>query len=159
MRNFLFIFLCVAWLADMAALVALGPPAEHVLWFSVLYGLGHILMICLVLKFPPNLAPRMAWATILMLGIAARLIFLPYPAGNDVFRYIWEGYIQSHGFNPYLHAPLSPALTELARGQLYPVWQQINHPEFTAAYPPVSLLLFRILAGMNPTPLSFKSVN
>ena len=156
MKNFFFIFLCVIWFADMAALVALAPLDKHVLWFSVLYCLGHILMILIVLKFPANLRPLRSWVIVWALAIAVRLLFLPYPVGNDIFRYIWEGYIQNQGFNPFIYSPLNPALQEIARGGLYPVWQQINHPEFSAAYPPATLLLFRILAGLNQSPLFFK---
>jgi len=142
----------------MTALAALGPIGRHTLAFSILYCLGHIFMILMVLQFPVGLTNRKAVILIFILGVAARLIFLPYPAGNDVFRYVWEGYIQHQGINPYVYAPLSPALSEFARGGLYPVWQQINHPEFSAAYPPASLLLFRILAGLNPAPFFFKTV-
>jgi hypothetical protein len=75
-----------------------------------------------------------------------------------VFRYVWEGYVQNLGFNPYNFSPLNPALAEVARGELYAIWQQINHPEISAAYPPVSLLVFRILAWLNPDPVFFKAV-
>ena len=142
----------------MIALAALGPIGRNALAFPVLFCLGHILMILLVLQFPPGLTQRRAFVLIFVLGLATRIIFLAYPAGNDVFRYVWEGYIQNHGFNPYVFTPLNPALNEIARGELYPVWQRINHPEFAAAYPPASLLLFKILAGLNPSPLFFKLV-
>jgi rSAM/selenodomain-associated transferase 2 len=158
MRNFLFIILCVLWLADMAALVALAPLGENVLWFSGLYCLGHALMVLLVLKFPSNLTPRKSLAIIFMLGAAARLLFLPFPPGNDVCRYVWEGYIQNLGFNPYIFAPAHPVLADFARGELYPLWRQINHPEFSAAYPPFNLLLFRAMAGLSPEPIFFKTV-
>jgi GT2 family glycosyltransferase len=78
--------------------------------------------------------------------------------GNDVFRYVWEGYVQNLGFNPYNFSPLHPALAEVAQGDLYAIWQQINHPEISAAYPPVTLLVFRILAWLNPDPFLFKAV-
>ena len=144
------------WLADMTALALLAPLGDHVMWFSVLFCLGHILMIVIVVKFPPGISEKKSFALIFILGVAARIMFMPYPAGNDVFRYIWEGYIQNHGFNPYGFAPLNPALKELAQGELFPFWRQINHPEFAAAYPPVSLLLFKMLAWLKPSPLFFK---
>ena len=53
---------------------------------------------------------------IIIIGVFARLLFLAYPAGNDVFRYVWEGYIQNLGFNPYVFAPTHPALADIARG-------------------------------------------
>ena len=156
MGIFCYIFWAVIWLADMTALVLLAPLGDHVMWFSVLFCLGHILMIVLVIKFPPDISEKKAFILIFILGAAARIAYAPYPAGNDVFRYIWEGYIQNHGFNPYVFAPLNPALKQLAHGELFPFWRQINHPEFTAAYPPASLLLFRLLDWLKPSPFFFK---
>ena len=99
---------------------------------------------------------RLCFKRLTSLGVAARLIFLPYPVGNDAFRYVWEGYIQLLGYNPYAYAPEHPVLTDIARGELYPLWQQINHPEFSAAYPPFNLLFFRALAGLSASPFFFK---
>jgi rSAM/selenodomain-associated transferase 2 len=156
MNNFLFIILCVAWIADVAALVVLSPLGEHVFWFSALYCLGHILMVLLVLKFPDSLPPGRSLALIFFLGILGRLAFVWYPPGNDIYRYIWEGYVQNRGLNPFVFAPADPALADLARGEMHHIWQQINHPELTAAYPPLTLLLFRLLAGLYPEPMFFK---
>jgi rSAM/selenodomain-associated transferase 2 len=111
----------------------------------------------MVWLFPAGLTSKMALAVIFALGISARLIFLPYPVGNDVFRYVWEGCIQNLGFNPFNYSPLSPVLAEIAQGELSAIWQQINHPEFSAAYPPVALLLFRFFAWLNPDPFFFKA--
>jgi len=158
MKKFLFIILCAAWFADMAAMVAIAPLEGHVVCFSGLFCLGHILMIFMVHKFPSDLKPGTAAAIIITIGVFARLLFLAYPAGNDVFRYIWEGYIQNLGFNPYVFAPTHPALADIARGEIYQIWQQITHPDFSAAYPPLILLLFRLLAGVSPEPFFFKIV-
>ena len=158
MRNFLFIFLCATWIADVAAMVAIAPLEGHVMWFSGLFCLGHILMIILVRKFPSDLKPKTAVMIIIIIGVFARLLFLAYPAGNDVFRYIWEGYIQNLGFNPFVLAPTHPVLAEIARGEVYPIWQQINHPDLSAGYPPLTLLLFRLIAGLHPEPFFFKIV-
>jgi len=158
MRNFVFIILCVTWLADMTMMVVIAPLGEHAMWFSGLFCLGHILMVMLVLKFPSYLKPKTALAVIITIGVFARLLFLAYPAGNDVFRYIWEGYIQNLGFNPFVFAPIHPALAEIIRGEIYPIWQQINHPDLSAAYPPLALLIFRLLAGLYPEPFFFKIV-
>jgi rSAM/selenodomain-associated transferase 2 len=141
----------------MIALVVLAPVANHLLWFSIVYCLCHILMILMVRFFPEELPSRQAFAVILILGILVRITYLPFPVANDVYRYVWEGYIQNLGFNPYQYAPLSPELAEIARGDLSAIWQQINHPEYTAIYPPAALLLFRALAFLNPNPYFFKA--
>lgn len=153
-----FVTICAAWLGGMIALVVLAPLGKNLCLFSVLYGLGHILMILMVRYFPMGVTARQAFAGIMLLGILARIIFLPFPVANDVYRYVWEGYIQNLGFNPYRFAPLNPELAEIARGELFPVWQQINHPEYAAIYPPAALLLFRGLAWLKPNPFLFKAV-
>jgi len=153
-----FIILCFIWLAAMGAMVILSPLGKHVLLFSMLFCLGHVLMVLMVWQCPVGLTPKMTLAGIFVLGVIARLLFLSYPMGNDVYRYVWEGCIQNLGFNPFNHSPLSPALAEIARGDLFAIWQQINHPEFSAAYPPAVLLIFRILAWFRPDPFFFKTV-
>ena len=152
-----FILLCFIWLATMGAMVILAPLGQHVILFSVLFCLGHILMVLMVWLFPVGLTSKMALAGIFALGISARLFFLSYPVGNDVFRYVWEGCIQNLGFNPFNYSPLSPALAEIAQGDLSAIWQQINHAELSAAYPPVALLLFRLFAWLSPDPFFFKT--
>ena len=142
----------------MGAMVLLAPLGQHVLLFSVLFCLGHVLMILMVRQFPAEFTPKMSLAGIFALGVIARLLFLSYPVANDVYRYVWEGCIQNLGFNPFKYSPLSPELAEIARGDLFAIWQQINHPEFAAAYPPAALLAFRMLAWINPDPFFFKTV-
>ena len=158
MKNYLFIFVSIIWLADVSAMVANAPLGDQFIKFSLLYCLGHILMILMVLKFPPDLTDNKSFAIIIVLGVISRLLFLQYPAGNDVFRYIWEGHIQNLGFNPYSFAPEHRLLTDVAKGDLFPIWLQINHPEFSAAYPPFNLMLFRAMAWLFPEPFFFKTV-
>jgi len=83
------------------------------------------------------------------LGVfGARFIMLWMAPGDDIFRYIWEGRVQNAGFNPYLFAPSSAELAVL-RDDLH---AQVNHPSFTAIYPPLAELIFRLLAWL-PIPL------
>jgi rSAM/selenodomain-associated transferase 2 len=140
----------------MAAMVALGHPSHHLLAFCILYGLAFVLLAGLVNRFPGYLDPCRAFLVIIVLGLAARAIFLFYPPGNDIYRYIWEGCIQSRGFNPYLYAPDDPVLSAIAQSDLYPVWESVNHKSFSAVYPPLALLVFRWLADLKPEPTLFK---
>jgi rSAM/selenodomain-associated transferase 2 len=156
MRRVVFIILGVLWLADMAAMVALGHLSHYLVLFSILYCLAFILLLALVSSFPEYSDAWPAFWLILVLGMAGRIIFLFYPSGNDIYRYIWEGCIQNQGFNPYGMAPDDSNLSRLAHGELYPIWQHINHKTFSAAYPPLTMLMFRIAAWLNPTPVFFK---
>ncbi len=86
-------------------------------------------------------------------AIATRLILLAMYPGDDIWRYIWEGYIQNQGFSPYDFAPNAPELIPY-RLQW---WSQINHQQVSAIYPPLTQLGFRALAAMSPSVILFKS--
>ena len=142
----------------MAALAAMGPIGRHLPASMLLYAMGFILLIALVRRFPENLKPARAWILVFVLGVCGRLLFLPYPPGNDIFRYIWEGAVQNHGLNPYAIPPDSPSAVHLTIGELGSVWERINHRWLAAAYPPAAMLLFRLLAAISPSVLFFKAV-
>lgn len=82
-------------------------------------------------------------------AVLTRLLLLPMEPSDDIWRYLWEGQIQRFGFNPFLLAP-DAALLEPLRT---PWWGQINHPDVTAIYPPLTQLLFRLLAALSPADL------
>ncbi|MEM1157032.1 MAG: glycosyltransferase family 2 protein [Verrucomicrobiota bacterium] len=87
-------------------------------------------------------------------AVGARLLLLPMYPGDDIWRYLWEGMIQWHGYSPYLTPPGSAELQPLRTEY----WSLINHPNVTAIYPPLTQLLFRIFAGISESVLLFKSV-
>lgn len=153
-----FVLFCLAWLCDLAALSAIGPLGRHPAAAMVLYGGSFVLLIGLFRTFPNHLSAFRSFCLIFFLGLAARIAFLFFPPNTDVYRYIWEGAIQNHGFNPYIFAPADPALAPLAQGELGVIWLQINNKSFAAIYPPAAMLFFRLLAMISPTVLFFKSV-
>ncbi len=85
-------------------------------------------------------------------AIATRLLLLPMEPGDDIWRYLWEGHIQTFGFSPYQFAPSAPEL-ESYRTEW---WSQINHADVTAIYPPMAQLGFQMLAAIDPNPYLFK---
>jgi hypothetical protein len=87
-------------------------------------------------------------------AILLRLIALPLAPGDDLWRYQWEGKIQTAGFNPYVVSPDDPKL-EAVRSE---AWGKINHRDFSAIYPPGAQLIFRGLASISESPLLYKVV-
>lgn len=85
-------------------------------------------------------------------AIATRLLLLPMEPGDDVWRYIWEGQIQTLGFSPYHLPPTAPELAPFRTDW----WGQINHPDVTAIYPPITQLGFRAIASLAPSLYLFK---
>lgn len=153
-----FALFCFAWLCVLAALSVIGPLGRHPSAAMILYGCSFVFLIGIFRAFPDHLSVSQAFCLIFLLGLAARVAFLFFPPNTDIYRYIWEGAIQNHGINPYLFAPADPALAHLAQGELSGLWRQINNKPFAAIYPPATMLFFRLLATICPTPLFFKSV-
>ena len=86
------------------------------------------------------------------IAILSRLLLLPMYPGDDVWRYLWEGYIQNLGFNPYLLPPNAPELIPYRTAW----WSLINHLDHAAIYPPLTQLVFRVLAAISPSIILFK---
>ena len=114
-------------------------------WWGVgVMGLGFILSWRI-----QQISSKTFW----IVAILSRLLLLPMYPGDDVWRYLWEGYIQLQGFSPYDLAPdavtLVPFRTEW--------WELMNHPHISAIYPPITQLGFRLLAAIDPNVILFKT--
>ncbi|MEM8642493.1 MAG: glycosyltransferase family 2 protein [Cyanobacteria bacterium P01_G01_bin.54] len=84
--------------------------------------------------------------------VLSRLILLPMYPGDDVWRYLWEGYIQTFGFSPYHLPPNAPELIPLRTDW----WSLMNHPGVSAIYPPITQVGFHGLALISPSVWLFK---
>ncbi len=115
-----------------------------------LFGLGIGIMLSgFVLSWLiPNISALWFWGV----TIVTRLILLPMASGDDIWRYLWEGYIPSQGFNPYVLPPNAEALIPLRT----PWWELVNHHDASAIYPPVAQLGFQLLAHLSLTVVMFK---
>ncbi len=89
-----------------------------------------------------------------MVAIGARALLLPMAPGDDVWRYLWEGRMQSAGFSPYLHAPNDPYLVTWRDA----AWTFINHKEFSTIYPPLAQLVLRWITLVSTSVLAMKLV-
>ncbi|MDZ4788657.1 MAG: glycosyltransferase family 2 protein [Blastochloris sp.] len=87
-----------------------------------------------------------------VVAVGTRCVLLPMYPGDDIWRYLWEGFIQTKGLSPYLLAPDSLTLETLRTSW----WNRINHADVAAIYPPLTQLGFRLLAGISLSVLSFK---
>lgn len=64
----------------------------------------------------------------------AAMLFTTPALSDDIYRYVWDGRVTSHGINPYSYSPDSPALAFL-RDRL---WEGINHKHMKTPYPPLA---------------------
>ncbi|MEL6228431.1 MAG: glycosyltransferase family 2 protein [Cyanobacteria bacterium J06627_3] len=86
-------------------------------------------------------------------AIATRALLLAMYPGDDIWRYLWEGYIQLQGFSPYDFAPTADILEPLRTEW----WDQINNAFASAIYPPLTQLGFRSLANIAVSVPLFKA--
>ena len=87
-------------------------------------------------------------------ALLVRLVMLASPPGlsDDLYRYLWEGWLTLHGGNPYLTAPHGDF------GALdHPIRLLVNHPEVSSIYPPVVMWLFAAMAGIAVKPMMVKA--
>lgn len=58
---------------------------------------------------------------------------------SDIYRYVWDGRVQSQGINPYVHPPSADSLVSLRDKTIYP---QINRKNFPTIYPAGAQIFF-----------------
>jgi hypothetical protein len=108
---------------------------------------------------------RVIW----LFAIAYRLILLPsVPIQEiDFFRYLWDGQLVVHGFNPYHFSPAQldrwsgtapPGSDLFGQGELSRVsetvatiFQRVHHREVPTVYPPAAQWVFAGAAALTPS--------
>jgi len=79
---------------------------------------------------------------ILLVGaLLLRILFLLpiQDLSDDIFRYVWDGWLGIHGVPPYRYTPDDPALAPF-QGDL--LFRSMNSPGWHSVYPPLSQLVF-----------------
>lgn len=78
---------------------------------------------------------------VLLGAILLRLAFLPLlpELTDDPFRYVWDGWLQLEGINPYRYVPSDPALERFQKAEMY---EKLNSQDYYSVYPPLLQLFF-----------------
>jgi hypothetical protein len=92
------------------------------------------------------------FATLFRLSI---LFFPPY-LSDDIYRYIWDGRVQSAGINPYRYIPADESLAKLRDDKIYP---NINRRDYAhTIYPPVAEGAFLLITRFSGSVTWMKAV-
>lgn len=89
------------------------------------------------------------------IGIGARLILLltTPTLSDDVYRYLWDGYIANQGVSPYALPIDAPELDQYE----IPLRFQANHRWMASPYMPAAQIVFRTVTALFPlTPLTMQ---
>jgi hypothetical protein len=103
---------------------------------------AYAVAVFCVLRLPV----RWALTLVLLLAVALRLAAISpkAPLSDDLYRYAWDGIVQTHGIDPYRYPPVADELRHLRDPWLFPPGQesnagtQINRPAVRTVYPPVA---------------------
>jgi hypothetical protein len=128
--------------------------AGFVLWALVwAFGIRYLLAVD-----PARRVRRNTWVVVIAGAVAVRvaLLFATPHFSDDLWRHLWEGKVQTLGFNPYANSPLSFAGTEIAETD--PFWPHVNYPEISAIYPPLAQMVFGVVADLWYSPVAMKLV-
>ena len=96
---------------------------------------------------------------ILLVGVVLRLAFFGAPTllEDDYNRYLWDGAVTANGMNPYTYSPEQVAGFADKEHPLHKlsleagsVFQNINYPQFSTVYPPVTQAVFAITYWIAP---------
>jgi hypothetical protein len=154
--------LIVAGAGGIAALgdVRQGNVSFRVWAFIALFGIqfvAYLAALSTVVGWPRRGRKSTAEASaqaplwlVLSVALAARLVLFAFtPArgmnlSDDVHRYVWDGFAQHHGVNPYLTAPAEAPW----RLRETPIGRAATHVDLPAVYPPLTELVFFILYGL-----------
>lgn len=117
--------------------------------------LGFYAVACLIVLRWTNTATRVArWATLGLIIIFAclfRAVLIPQRPylSADVYRYVWDGHVQTSGINPYRYVPGDPELAGLRDDVIYPNITSEDQ-RWYSAYPPVSQAIFWLVSVVRP---------
>ena len=76
------------------------------------------------------------------------LLLAPPQLSDDYYRFIWDGQLLAHGFNPYLYLP--SAIVNSVPGINEALFQRLNSPDYYTVYPPLNQALFGLAALFSP---------
>lgn len=126
----------------------------------VVFGLG----VWLLRGAPPKAAAVLTLIGAVSLPLAAG--FAPPRSSDDLYRYVWDGRVQTAGIDPYRYVPAAPELTHLRDDFLWPkqsAWCEpdvpghltagcslINRPAAHTIYPPAAQAYFAVVNLLSP---------
>ena len=115
---------------------------ETLLW----YGLAFVAYLLGLLWAERRRAAPMTlvWGAAIIFRLL--LLLTPPTLSDDVYRYLWDGYVANHGVSPYAYPIDSPELDYLDN----PLRSQANHRWMASPYLPAAQFLFISLTRLFP---------
>jgi hypothetical protein len=124
--------------------IGYGAALQEFVFIAWLQGLVYFGAVFVLLRG----AAQPGIAFILGVAVLLRLMVLVFPPflSNDLYRYIWDGWVQLAGINPYRYIPDDSHLAFLRDAVVFP---NINRASYAPTiYPPAAQIFFSVAAGV-----------
>jgi hypothetical protein len=143
-REFSLLFL-LGFLLEIVCLgvVFLGDLRTNAAWFIPIYlssFLPYFLSIYVIKKALQSKKTLLILLLFYAITFRITLFFSPPTLSDDIYRYLWDGWVGRHGINPYCYPPNSHEIAWL-RDIYYP---GINHKHIPTIYPPFMQIVFTL---------------
>jgi alpha-1,6-mannosyltransferase len=129
---------------------SLGDLRANTVGFLLTFGAAFLLyaIACgVALRLPALKRGEILALFVLALAMMTPLFFTRPTLSDDMYRYVWEGRMQTLGISPYLLPPGAPELADLRDTE---IWPHINRKSSVTVYPPAAELAFRLLWSIWP---------
>ncbi|MDH3890108.1 MAG: DUF2029 domain-containing protein [candidate division Zixibacteria bacterium] len=146
-RNLLLIVCMVLLIVAAALMFYPDNESPRVLKFVIIAQVMFALSIALFAigrKFDFDKRDRPLFYIVLVFAVVIRAVMFFGPGdsfwfSDDVYRYVWDGKVASHGVNPYLYSPRAGEVAHLVDTVIHP---KINHAWLPTIYPPLAQYVF-----------------
>lgn len=124
--------------------IGYGTALTHFVVLTCVQGLVYLCAVAILLwcRPKPSLLFILGTAIILRLIVVGPAPFL----STDIYRYIWDGWVQAAGINPYRFIPDDPHLAFLRDTAVFP---HINRASYAhTIYPPAAQICFLLSSAL-----------
>lgn len=123
-------------------------------FMAFLAAAGIIYLLAVGELFATQQFPRRVVIVGLILASLWHIEFLRVPTGpeEDIRRYVWDGRLQTLGYNPYLVIPSDPAAQHLHTAET----RGLNNPDLPSPYPAGAQLFFRVVTAIHESTFALR---
>lgn len=141
-------------LASTVVLTVTQAPLGSPLFFALAAAMALAYVAVLAWIWDPPAAPRRLLFIAFLLAVAFRVPLAIPKVGtdNDMMRYVWDGRVQTLGYNPYSVLPSDPALAATHNAET----RSMPSQRARTPYPPAAQLFFRLVVSLHDSARAMK---
>lgn len=145
---------CVFFAASLSLALSQAPLGSPLFFaLAAVMGVAYLAMLSRVWDGPPA-PPRLLYAAF-AIAVAIRIPLAAPRVGhdNDMVRYVWDGRVQTLGYNPYAVVPADPAMASTHNDET----REMPSRRARTPYPPGAQLFFRLVVSLHDSSRAMKA--